>query len=299
MDIGASGRIHEKWAPIAKYSKCIAFDADDRDFQFEKQENSGFRELVMYNCIVSDQVSEEAPFYLTKSPHCSSLLEPDLESLKNWAYASLFEVERIAKLKTTDLPTVLKNLNVTQIDWFKTDSQGIDLRLFKSLGETVISKVIAAEFEPGIINAYKGEDKLHSILAFMDASDQFWLSDFIVKGSQKISEKRLNQIIPKKKTQKLLLATGKISPGWGELTFLNNFKNPDLSRREVYLGWIFSSILNQHGFASELALTGKEKFGEPLFDQLIRYSESKLKGQLFNFKYVPLAYRKIKRMVTR
>ena len=33
IDIGASGTIHEKWETLAKYSVCIAFDADSRDFK--------------------------------------------------------------------------------------------------------------------------------------------------------------------------------------------------------------------------------------------------------------------------
>ena len=41
IDIGASGSLHPKWRKIAEYSWCIAFDADQRDFQFV--ERSGER----------------------------------------------------------------------------------------------------------------------------------------------------------------------------------------------------------------------------------------------------------------
>jgi hypothetical protein len=37
VDIGASGEINTKWKPIAPYSICIAFDADDREFHITKQ----------------------------------------------------------------------------------------------------------------------------------------------------------------------------------------------------------------------------------------------------------------------
>jgi len=37
LDIGASGTIHKKWKRIAKYSICIAFDADTRDFNPEPE----------------------------------------------------------------------------------------------------------------------------------------------------------------------------------------------------------------------------------------------------------------------
>ena len=81
-------------------------------------------------------------FYLTKSPHCSSILEPDNENLKNWAYSSLFEVENKIKVKTENLSNVIEILRIDKIDWFKTDSQGIDLRLFKCLGKDILEKVL-------------------------------------------------------------------------------------------------------------------------------------------------------------
>ena len=46
VDIGASGFIHRKWRTIAKYSVCIAFDADTRDFDANKIDNKGWRKLI-------------------------------------------------------------------------------------------------------------------------------------------------------------------------------------------------------------------------------------------------------------
>ena len=49
LDIGASGDIHLAWKSIAKYSICIAFDADDRDFQVSEQNDRGYKKLYMIN----------------------------------------------------------------------------------------------------------------------------------------------------------------------------------------------------------------------------------------------------------
>ena len=38
IDIGASGSIHKPWERIRKHSVCIAFDADEREFNFVKEE---------------------------------------------------------------------------------------------------------------------------------------------------------------------------------------------------------------------------------------------------------------------
>ncbi|MCX6291571.1 MAG: hypothetical protein NT126_07380, partial [Bacteroidetes bacterium] len=165
IDIGASGEVHAKWKKIAKYSVCISFDADDREMGYVVQEAKNFRKHYVYNCIVAEKKSEASDFYLTHSPYCSAMLEPDIEKLNDYAFAELFEVEKKVRIKAIDLPSVISELSITKIDWFKTDSQGTDLRLFQSIGPELINKVLVAEFEPGLIDAYKGEDKLHALLA--------------------------------------------------------------------------------------------------------------------------------------
>src|SRR3972149_3308058 len=80
IDIGASESLNSKWKKIAKYSWCIAFDADERDFQFIEKEQSRFRKLFVYNCIALDKDQNKSDFFLTSSPYCSSVLQPDLVS---------------------------------------------------------------------------------------------------------------------------------------------------------------------------------------------------------------------------
>ena len=43
--------------------------------------------------------TEEAEFYLTKFPHCSSSLHPDYTSLSEFYFRDLFEVQKKVKLK--------------------------------------------------------------------------------------------------------------------------------------------------------------------------------------------------------
>jgi hypothetical protein len=64
VDIGASGQLHKKWKLIAKHSICIAFDADERKFGFIEKEQSNFKKLFVYNCIVSDEDKSDQIFIL-------------------------------------------------------------------------------------------------------------------------------------------------------------------------------------------------------------------------------------------
>lgn len=283
VDIGASGKIHAKWKKIAKYSVCIAFDADDREFGFVENAASGFRKLYVYNCIVSDKESNKIDFYLTKSPFCSSTLEPDAAALSEWSFADKFILEKKISLNNITLSKVLENLKISKIDWFKTDSQGIDLRLFKSLSNEIQDKVIVAEFEPGFIDAYKTEDKLYNIVGYM-SSKNFWLSDFVSKGAERLTQTDLSYITHNNLLKQLVQFSHRKSPGWAEMTYINSFRN-NPAIRDYLLGWVFSVIHKQYGFSLKLAEEGNRKFDDKIFNDMKLYSLNKIRNDLFKLKF--------------
>ncbi len=288
IDIGASESLPKEWQRIAKYSICIAFDADEREMGYIVNENSKYKKLYTYNCVVSDKKGGKNNFYLTDSPYCSSLLKPDSESLENWNFCDLFKVKRKVTLNSITLPTVLKELNIKRVDWFKTDSQGTDLRLFKSLGINIINKLLAADFEPGLINAYKNEDKLHNTLAYMD-NLPFFVNNIKTGGSIRINEKIISNRFSKFE-RKILNKILKKSPCWTEISFLNTFENIEkFSKRDFLLGWIFSLTKNQLCYALELAIKGKRKFKDPVFFQLEEYALKKINNKI---NFFPLYFLK-------
>src|SRR3984957_18693453 len=95
IDIGASGGVHSKWKYISKYAYCVAFDADDREFQISERSNKDYKKFIHVNRIVAALPSGNMPFYLTNSPFCSSMLEPDTAKLSPWLFKPLFDVKKI------------------------------------------------------------------------------------------------------------------------------------------------------------------------------------------------------------
>ncbi|MCL6523785.1 MAG: hypothetical protein K6T34_03895 [Thermoflavifilum sp.] len=299
IDIGASERLHHKWKKFAKYAICLAFDADERDFQFIEKKQSGFRKLYIYNSIVHDKEEEgRVKFYLTTSPYCSSILEPDVEKLKPYIGSPLFEPIKTVELKTVHLQRVLNELHIEYVDWFKTDSQGIDLRLFTSIHESIRDKILVAEFEPGIIDAYKGEDKLSSILEYM-ISHHFWLSDMRIKGFSRIPWQLFHSNFGKGIYQKLVKESMKKAPGWGELTFINDFESAAFSEREYMLGWLFASLEHHHSFAFTLADKGYDRFHMEIFKELKIISKERIKREVLAFKFIPAVMNKIKKLLNK
>ena len=132
-----------------------------------------------------------------------------------------------------------------------------------------------AEFEPGIIDAYEGEDKLWSLLAYMD-KQPFWMNALDIKGVERIGKdicaERLRRIIKSKRD--FLPEQVSTSPCWGEVSYFNTFNNDEmlLDKRDYLLGWVFAIIEYQLGFSLELALKGSQLFGDAVFEELADYS---------------------------
>lgn len=294
IDIGASGSIHKKWKKIAPYATCIAFDADERDFDPGSSEKSRYKKLLVRKSLVSNRPGQAASFYLTASPHCSSLLEPDMVSLADWAYSPIFSVEKVVQLDTTDIPSTLAAFGITYIDWYKSDSQGIDLKLFKTIPDAVRDRITIAEFEPGILDAYLQEDKLNGMLTYHDQLKTFWLAELIVKGPLRIPHHQLTEILPNSFLQKLLGKVGRTAPGWTEMTYCNSFKNPvTQTRRALIMGWICATLIKQHGFAYTLADKGIQQFGDPFFREMKKSSARKLLSGFLSFRYLTLLFKKL------
>lgn len=276
VDIGASGAIHGGWKRIAPHAVCIAFDADDREFREEERAHP-YRTLFLHNNIVTDADEPELDFYLTRSPFCSSSLPPRGDELSSWIFADLFDVVKKVKLRARTLGSILREHELGYVDWFKTDSQGTDLRLFLSLGEAIVNKVLAASFEPGLIDAYVGEDKLHGLLAKMDQLP-FWMHDIEVRGTQRLS-RRLWEERVRPLTKGWPPLGLKTSPGWAEVSYFNTLQPGDrFDKRDFLLAWVFASIQEQHGFALEIAVAGEQRFGDTLFAALASESLSRTVG---------------------
>lgn len=287
VDIGASGEINAKWKPIAPYCVCLAYDADDREFHVTEQTNKTYRRLVTINRIVTASPVEATDFYLTSSPFCSSLLEPDTGKLEPWIFSELFTVQRSTRLPAVTIESSLQEAGISYIDWFKTDTQGTDLRLFNSLPGHLQTGVLAAEFEPGIIDAYKGEDKLFSVMEDLPRKG-FWLSSMDVKSIQRLHRSYttgLSSFVSQRMLRK--------SPGWAEVTFLRQpFPG---TVRQLLLLYVFAWLEKQYGYALEIAGYATARHpSEPIFGEIKSAALRQLRaGQ----RTVPLVF--LKRQVNK
>jgi len=270
LDIGASGDIPEIWTSIKEDSYYIGFDPDLRDLH-TSNEDGFFKSVIFNSAVIEDINSVEVPFYLTKAPYCSSTLSPDNESLSNYIFYDLFTVEKIQSMKSSNLNHLMESQNITHIDWFKTDSQGIDLSLFKSLENEIRSKILAVDIEPGLIDAYVGEDLFADAHTYL-IQNGFWLSELNVRGTGRIKKSTLDRLssINTQNSSEILKKVIKNSPVWCEARYLRTIEWMDsnhFSHENYILSIIFALMDNQLGHAFDILFQYEKKNGDDEFSK--------------------------------
>jgi hypothetical protein len=273
LDIGASGAPPNLWEEIARHSIYVGFDPDLREIH-EVSDGRFYKAYIINKAVTSDKEKDKVQFYFTSSPYCSSTLRPDSESLANFLFSDLFVVERESTVPATTLDSVMNQLRLPRIDWFKTDSQGTDLQLFKSLKDSVRARVLAVDIEPGLIDAYLGED------LFVDAhryltQNGFWLSNLDVQGAVRMRKSTLNEIMATNRdlNKAHIERTVRKTPGWCEARYLKTLEavtQQGFVANDYVLLWIFAMIDNQHGFALDLAIEYKKVFGRDEISQMMK-----------------------------
>lgn len=284
IDVGASGDIHKSWKKIAKYSICIAFDADLRDFA-TKVNNPGYKQLILINKIVSD-INGVEKFHLTRYPRYSSVLDTDLKSLNSWFFRDFFIVDKVEKIESVTINKVLSNLNLDYLDWIKLDSQGTDLKIFKKIDKNIRGKILVADIEPGVVSAYKEEDKLFSILEFMD--NDFFIDDIVFKGSFKVKPEIAISTLSKLE-RRFLKLVNKESKLWAEVTYLNTFNNRKaFSKRDILLFLAILIIKKQYLFCVEICDYYEDSFNDQILIDIKKFCRKKIRiGMWRLIYYVP------------
>jgi hypothetical protein len=90
---------------------------------------------------------------------------------------------------------------------------------FRSLSDELARTVLETEFEPGIIDAYEGEDLLSDLLVERRGRG-FWVSELLVRGSTRIDSRLAARLFGSRASY--LDASQKTAPGWAEISYFND-----------------------------------------------------------------------------
>jgi hypothetical protein len=258
VDVGAAGGVHAPWRRIARHCIGVGFDGDTRETAALSRAHQMFRRWVFIPGLAAATAPADGklPFHLTRSPQCSSLLRPDAAGLAEWAFADIFSVTEQRPVAAGTLEAGLQRHRLGRIDWLKCDTQGTDLRLFLSLPEAWRHRTLLIEMEPGLIDAYEGEDRLGEVLERM-RPEPFWLAGFDVQKTARGRPGLLEAHLGEGGAARYRRLT-RTAPGWANLAYLRDFaRQPDvLDRRAHLLGWVFATLTAQPAAALAIAEAG-------------------------------------------
>lgn len=154
VDIGCSGQLDKKWAPMAGLINYVGFDPNEAECERLNREPSPFNSRLFLPHAVHD--GKEHTLYKTESIYCYSLLEPNHAWLNRFAYKDLFAVAGHDSIATKRLEDV-EAFQAMDVDAVKVDSQGLDKRILEH-GKTLLDQALFIEAEPGFLENYQGED---------------------------------------------------------------------------------------------------------------------------------------------
>ena len=299
VDVGAAGGVHPAWRRIARHAIGVGFEPDARQAAPLGAAQRMFQRWVYCPglAVPEAQPDGRAQLHLTRSPQCSSTLRPDAAALGEWAFADLFDVQETRAFPATTLTAALAAQGLDRLDWLKCDTQGLDLRLFLSLPPEWRARMLAVEFEPGLIDVYEGEDKFSAVLAAMQDAP-FWLAELEVgrtpRGRPALLAEHLGA-----NAARWVRRLGPDAPGWVNARFLRDpaVEGEALDRRALLLSWVFATLSKQPAHALAVADAGARRFGGGLFGALTASSARNLRWAMV--RHLPMAaWRRLRRART-
>lgn len=166
LDLGASGGTYQPFEKVKRQSRLVEVDADDRDFSGDVSIDAD--RVVVREAIIGDKNKTSVDIHLTADPHCSSTLLPDFHKLKNYTYASLFEVQKSVSVPATSLDRLSQKIG-SHFDWMKIDTQGSELEILKSMQGPLLDQLLCCDAEISLYPHYIGAGGFSQFHDFMTA----------------------------------------------------------------------------------------------------------------------------------
>tara|TARA_B100000989_G_scaffold299038_1_gene292339 strand:- start:8747 stop:9679 length:933 start_codon:yes stop_codon:yes gene_type:complete len=242
LHVGSNGSEFVNWNKISKSSILVAVDPEKQSFNL-----GNFKKIIKVSNIISDRKGL-TKFNVTKNTDCSSLLIPNSKVYSSWLIANRFRIKKRLKVKTVTINGLLKKNDLNYIDWLVLDTQGMDLRILKSISKKIFKNISIVDVEPSYFEFYKNEGTLVDIINFLNK--QFDFKDISFGKNFKVRNEQLTYF------DKLILKKfNKPSKIYSNLIYINKRQNEE---RKVMMKLIYL-ILNQQFYEAKSILDKNSK----------------------------------------
>ncbi len=279
VEIGSTGQAADTWTGIAPQSTYVGIGPESAGFK--DASSSAFREFIPIGIAVADQPANHAKLHVAKDPVYSSLLEPNTKVLSEFFDLGMFKTDHDREVTCSALDDVLNNFKIRRIDWFKTNINGLDVRILNGLSGSFRRRLLAIDTCLDFIDMFQGQDATlaqHPELV----NDGFWLSRLITCGGIKLRSDSLEEL--RKRSFPIDTAVveshHRLSPGWAFATYfrtIESIRTGDFTRREYVVLWSFALLDGQFGFAADLAFAYENAFGrDAISDRMVTEAANRL-----------------------
>lgn len=161
IDVGASGGIQKQWRRFTNLN-YYGFEPDDRDHTpLKKKQNETWFNLGVHG------VPGRYPFHLLREQCNSSLLKPNLKTIKNLAYEiNDFSVVKVIDIKCDNLDNICRD-NKIDPDVIKLDTQGTEHEILLHSEQILKKSVLLAEIEVEFMELYESQKLFSDVDALM------------------------------------------------------------------------------------------------------------------------------------
>ncbi len=167
IDIGSSGSLDAKWAPIKELINLVGFDPNREECERQNKLPSQYRSSTFLPYAVHGKDGVET-LYKTRSIYCYSLLKPNKEWLDRFAFHELFDVQGEEPIPVRAIHKI-EELNGFSPDVIKIDVQGLELPILSDAGH-LLESAFYVETETGFTENYVGETTFSQLDGFMQAN---------------------------------------------------------------------------------------------------------------------------------
>ena len=154
LDIGCRGTLDERWHALIPFLRYTGFDADTAECERLSREPHAYKShRYLPYAIAGEQ--RDMVFYETRSPFCSSLLQPRRNWIDRFELGTALEVVGKSTVSCTTLNALALQHNL-HADIIKVDCQGLDIIIVKN-GDSLLESAFCIETEPAFLENYFDE----------------------------------------------------------------------------------------------------------------------------------------------
>lgn len=263
FDIGTRDGPPNLWERIARHSIYVGVGDESKLFAPKYRDNF-YRAVLLEEVATTADDGGEAVLYLTTDRLYSSILAPDPRLLSELVNLGI-ETEREERVRSTTLNALVDRLDLSTVDWLHTNINGVDLRTYKSVKDSLRTRILAVDTVFYFLNISVGQDTYAG--AYEEFTrDGLWLSNLYAWGPVRMRKASLSRVtkLDNRVNEQLLADYHKKAPGWMFARFLRTIDSlaaGDFTRREYVLLWCFAVLDRQFGFAADVAFEYDRVFG--------------------------------------